>query len=198
VVEMNSESRVNEQAPLSEAERESALNDIVGRDEEVIARAANILSADRSTTSRLLALLGGEIRPNNRVAILYALTWHADLATWGLMVRILADPREDPKVRGQAAEGLSYMFAYTRSDSQEFENAVKALVDALKDPSPEVRYCAVNALGSTGHTPLIPVLQEMLADQTPVKGWAGTVGDEAARALERLEGAHLMRRKKEL
>ncbi len=119
-----------------------------------------------------------------RQGILYALSWHADLGTWDLMVRILADPQETPKVRGQAAEGLSYMFYKVPPGSREFEASVAALLEALKDPSPEVRYCAVHALGSTRHRPLIPVLEEMLLDKTPVPGWMGTVGDEAGRALE--------------
>jgi HEAT repeat protein len=184
-----------ERVPLSQEERESAFKDILGPDLGAIVQAAHLLSADKSTTSRLLQVLETERRLDNRHAILYALTWHADLATWNLMVSIFADSNETPKVRGQAAEALSYMFAYQRSDSKEFEAAVKALIDGLKDPSPEVRYCAVNALGSTGHPPLEPVIRGMLRDSTPVKGWIGTVGDEASRALEWLELAYSMRQK---
>lgn len=181
--------------PLSDEERESALENIVGDNLQSTVEAAKALSSDKTATSRLLALLAKESRVENRHAILYALSWHANLGTWDLMVRIFTDAREDPKVRGQAAEALSYMFAYQRSDSKEFEAAVKALIDGLKDPSPEVRYCAVNALGSTGHLPLEPVIRGMLMDSTPVKGWIGTVGDEASRALECLELAHSMRQK---
>lgn len=187
-----------ESGPLSQEQRQSALAEILGPDRGLMVEAAKRLSSDPSTTSRLLELLATESRLENRHAILYALTWHANLGTWALMVRIFADRGEDPKVRGQAAEALSYMFARWRTDSGEFESGVRALLDALKDPSPEVRYCAVHALGATGHPPLIPKLTEMLEDETPVDGWVGTVGDEARRALEWLEGMHTMRRKQGL
>ncbi|WP_199732705.1 MULTISPECIES: HEAT repeat domain-containing protein [Corallococcus] len=181
--------------PLSEEQRESALKDIQGPDRSVIVPAAKALSADKSTTSRLLELLDVASHVDARHGILYALSWHADLRTWDLMVRILADPQEAPKVRGQAAEGLSYMFHGVKMDSREAEVAVEALLMALKDPSPEVRYCAVNTLGATGHLPLVPVLKEMLADQTPAPGWVGTVGEEASRALDWIERAHSQRLK---
>lgn len=184
---------MTERAPLSQEQRESALKDILGPDLGAIVQAAHLLSADKSTTSRLLQVLEDERRVDNRHAILYALTWHANLATWGLMVSIFADSNETPKVRGQAAEALSYMFGYVGRDSKEFEAAVKALLDGLKDASPEVRYCAVNALGATGHLPLMPAITEMLADHTPVPGWVGTVSDEASRALEWLEMVHSRR-----
>ncbi|MCY1042378.1 HEAT repeat domain-containing protein [Corallococcus sp. bb12-1] len=186
---------MNERAPLSQVQREAALKDIVGSDLGAIVEAAKLLSSDRSTTATLLKLLETERRVETRQGLLYALCWHGDLGTWDLMIHILADPQEAPKVRGQAAEGLSYMFMSVRTDSREFEAAVHALRGALKDPSPEVRYCAVNALGATGHPPLIPVLQAMGEDRTPVPGWMGTVSEEASRAIEALEGLHRMRLK---
>jgi HEAT repeat protein len=179
----------------TEEERESALKKIVGSDREDIVRAAKVLESDKSTTSRLVQLLESEARPENRQGILYALSWHADLRTWDLMVRVFSDALENPKVRGQAAEGLAYMFSDIGLDSKEFEAGVKALIGGLDDPSPEVRYCAVHALGTTGHLPLIPVLQGMLADETPVEGWIGTVGGQAGSSLEHLQEVHEFRRK---
>lgn len=175
---------MSQREPLSPEAREAALTDIRGQDPEGIVRAAKLLSTDPSTTSRLVPLLESEHRVEVRQGILYALSWHADLGTWDLMIRVLSDPQETPKVRGQAAEGLSYMFHKVPPGSPEFEAGVAALRGALKDPSPEVRYCAVHALGSTRHRPLIPVIEELLEDRTPVPGWMGTVGDEARRALE--------------
>jgi len=185
---------MSESNPLTEDQRESALRNIRGSDFEAIVQAAKLLSADSSTTARLLGLLASEGRVEVRHAILYALSWHADVSLWGLMIQILADQREHPKVRGQAAEGISYLFSKVRSDPKEFEAAVNALQDALGDGSPEVRYCAVNALGATKHMPLIPVLEKMLKDQTPVEGWVGTVGEEASRAIEWIEMANSRRR----
>lgn len=178
---------MTERKPLPQEQRESALKDILGADRDAMVRAAKLLSSDKSTTSRLLELLETADRVETRHAILFALTWHTHLGLWELMLRIFADRQEAPLVRGQAAEGLAYMFHLVRADSKEFGVAVHALREALKDPSPEVRYCAVHALGATRHPPLIPVLKEMLEDQTPVEGWVGTVGDEAARAIEWIE-----------
>jgi HEAT repeat protein len=180
--------------PLTEAQRESALRNIRGPDLEAIVQAAKLLSADHSTTARLLELLASEGRVEVRHALLYALSWHADVSLRGLMIQILADQREHPKVRGQAAEGISYLFYKVRTDSKEFEAVVNALQDALRDGSPEVRYCVVNALGATKHLPLIPVLEGMREDQTSVEGWVGTVGEAASRAIKWIEMANSLRR----
>ncbi|WP_244982099.1 HEAT repeat domain-containing protein [Corallococcus exercitus] len=178
---------------MSQKERDAALKDLMGTDRTAMIRAATNLSSDKSTTSTLLGLLQGETRVDTRHAILYALSWHGDLGQWDLMVGLLKDPKESPLIRGQAAEYLSYDFMGVKTDSQEFKVAVDALLEALKDPSPEVRYCAVNALGCTGHLPLIPALEEMRDDKTPAPGWVGTVSDEASRALEWIVGMHEMR-----
>jgi hypothetical protein len=153
--------------PLTEAQRESALRNIRGPDLEAIVQAAKLLSADHSTTARLLELLASEGRVEVRHALLYALSWYADVSLWGLMIRIL---------------------------SKEFEAVVNALQDALRDGSPEVRYCVVDALGATKHLPLIPVLEGMREDQMPVDGWVGTVGEAASRAIEWIEMANSLRR----
>ncbi|QRK13515.1 HEAT repeat domain-containing protein [Archangium violaceum] len=160
------------------------MRDIRGSAPIAIVEAAKLLSADSSTTARLLELLPSEERVEVRHCILYALSWHGDVSLLDLMVRILADQREHPKVRGQAAECIAYLFDKVETDSKEFNAAVDALQEALRDDSPEVRYCAVHTLGATRHLPLIPVLQGMLRDQTPVEGWMGSVGDEASRAIE--------------
>ncbi|WAS87970.1 MULTISPECIES: HEAT repeat domain-containing protein [unclassified Corallococcus] len=174
-------------------QRDVAMKDILGDDRTAMVKASILLCYDKSTTSTLLRFLEAETRVDTRHAILYALTWHSHLAQWDLMVGLLKDVQEPPLIRGQAAEYLSYNFSMVRTDSAEFEVAVKALLDALKDPSPEVRYCAVNALGTTGHLPLIPTLEAMREDKTPAPGWVGTVSDEASRALEWIVGMHEMR-----
>lgn len=188
---------MGEREPLSPEQREAALRDIMGADRSAMVEAARLLESDKSTTPRLLELLETERRVDTRQAILYTLSWHADLGTWDLMVRILSDPGEAPRVRGQAAEGLAYSFSQVSPGSREFESGVRALIDALKDPEPEVRYCSLFALGATKHPPLIPVLKEMLADLTPVPGWVGTVAHSAAGAIEGIEWAEEVRRMKE-
>ncbi|QRK13884.1 HEAT repeat domain-containing protein [Archangium violaceum] len=160
------------------------MRNIRGPELEAIVLAAKLLSADSSTTARLLELLTSEERVEVRHGILYALSWHEDVCLWDLVIQILSDQKEHPKVRGQAAECLSCLFDKVETDSKEFKAAVDALQQALRDDSPEVRYCAAHALGATNYLPLIPVLQGMLMDRTPVEGWMGSVGDEASRAIE--------------
>lgn len=184
---------MGEKTPLTGEQREAALRSLRGTDLEGVVQAAKLLSADSSTTAALLELLESERPAEVRQGILYALSWHGDVSLWGLFLKVLSDRGEHPTVRGQAAEGLAYLFSEVRTDSQEFEEAVGVLRDSLTDSSPEVRYCALFALGATKHLPLIPVLEEMLKDGTPVEGWAGTVGDEAARAIEWIQMANLRR-----
>ncbi len=181
---------------LSVEQCEAALRDIVGSERAAIICAAKLLSSDSATTPLLLALLDTERRVDNRHGILYALSWHADMSAFDVMVRIVSDRNEVPVIRGQAAEGLSYAFSRLATNSARFEAGVNALLEALKDPSPEVRYCAVNALGTTGHPPLASAIQGMLSDRALVPGWVGTVGEEASRALESLWASHKMRLRK--
>jgi HEAT repeat protein len=179
--------------PLDPRQREAALKALLGTDRGAMVEASKLLSSDPSTTSTLVGLLEQETRVETRHAILYALTWHGDLGLWDRMVGILSDRHEAPLVRGQAAEYLAYGFAKTRTDSETFKVAVAALLEALTDPSSEVRYCAIHALGNTGHPPLIPALEGMLQDKTPVPGWVGTVAEKATDALEWIVGMHDMR-----
>ena len=188
---------MNDTQPTPE-ERDAALKDILGDDRTAMVKASNLLCYDKSTTFTLLRFLEAETRVETRHAILYALTWHGHLAQWDLMVGLLKNVQEPPLIRGQAAEYLAYNFLKVRTDSVEFKVAVDALLEALKDPSPEMRYCAVHALGNTGHPPLLPALREMLQDTTPAPGWVGTVSSQASESMEWLESMHEQRRKQGL
>ncbi|WP_239989418.1 HEAT repeat domain-containing protein [Corallococcus macrosporus] len=158
----------------------------MGSDRATIDPAAKLLSGDPTTTDRLIPLLDTVSSADARQGILYALSWHGDLRAWELMVRILANPQEDPVVRGQAAEGIAYMFSQVRPGTARFESAAKALLSALKDPSLEVRFGAIFALGESNHLPFVPVLEALVNDQTPVPGWGETIGEKAAAAIESL------------
>jgi hypothetical protein len=64
------------------------------------------------------------------------------------------------------------------------------LLAALKDPSPEVRCCALFALRSTAHLPLLPALEGMLSDDTVVERWCSTVAKMAAEQIQWLRETH--------
>jgi HEAT repeat protein len=149
--------------------------------------AAKRLATDPSLASTLLRLLRVEKRIEARQAILFALSWQDDLRTWHPLIRILANSDESPKVRAQAAEGLAYKFFRKRKGSKGFKAAVEALVAALKDPSPEVRYFAVFALGASLDRAVVPVLRRMTRDRENPTGFMGTVGEEAEEAIERIQ-----------
>ena len=125
-----------------------ALLDVVSDDAARVVAAAKRLSELPDTNASLRRLLENERRLVNRHGILYALTWHALPSDWELMIHLVADESEHPKVRGQAAEALSYAFYQHEPDSAPFEAAVRALVEATRSLEPEVRYCAANALGA--------------------------------------------------
>ena len=95
---------------LSPEERERALRDLGSADLPEIARAAKLLSADPTSLPMLMKLLDQESRPDNRQGILYALSWISTPDILETIVHILKDSKEDPRVRGQAAEAIAYMF----------------------------------------------------------------------------------------
>ena len=180
------------------SERERALRDIQSDERSLIVAAAKVLADDKASTSLLIEILRSERRPENRQGILYALAWHGESAIWDQMVEIVADTTEHPKVRGQAAEVLSYMFIDQQPGTEPFNAAIAVLIEATKDPSPEVRYCAANTIGTSGYLPLRPHLEALLGDREPVEGWVGSVADEAQRSMEWLVAMDEQRRKNRL
>jgi HEAT repeat protein len=169
---------------LSRRERDLALRDIRGTDRVAMVEAAKRLATAPSVLPALLKLLRVEKRVEERHAIVFALSWQNDLRTWQPLLRVLANPQESPRVRAQAAEGLAYLFFRKKKDSKGFRAAISALVAALKDPSPEVRYFAVFALGASLDRRVLPVLRKMTKDSESPKGLVGTVGEEAEEAIE--------------
>jgi len=176
-------------------EREAVFAALCSEDALAVSEASRLLSEDRAptTSARLLSLLDTQSRAEVRQGILYALAWRGGLIAWDVAVRILSDSREDPEVRGQAAEILEYNFSELSPGEVRFAAATAALLTALKDPETEVRHCAVHALGATGYLPLLPALQAMLSDRTPIKGLGQTIGDIAAERMEWLQELHQSR-----
>jgi len=172
--------------PLSGPELEAALAQLGSADGPTVIRAATLLSGQRELTSRLLPLLADERRPANRQGILYALAWQGDLSLWETFIQVLSDTNEAPDVRGQAAEGLEYLFSEVDPGTARFEAGVSALVGALHDPSPEVRGCSALALGSTGHLPLVPTIAQLLSDDARGTSFHGGEKDAAEEAIDDL------------
>lgn len=97
-----------------------------------------------------------------RQAVVFALGGLQDKRARSLLEWVLADLREDPKTRGLAAEALGLLRPKTPT--------VKVLIRALEDPSAEVRYSALCALGALRSRYALPAVKRMLEDRTIVDG----------------------------
>lgn len=167
-------------------ERIRALRDIRTFDPALRVEAAQKLATDPFAFDDLRELLRNESNENTRHAITFALSWHKDLRSWPILLDLLSDEKESPKVRGQAAEGLAYKFHHKRKGTPGHLAAIKTLTACLESPWPEVRYFSVFALGESGEPEIMPKLIEMLEDHANPHGFVGTIADEAREALAKL------------
>ena len=172
---------------LSNRARARALAEI--QEDEAVARveAAKALATDTAAFIPLRELLRTMTRPEVRLAVIFALTWLSDMRSWAIFLKLLDDRNESPAVRAQAAEGLAYKFHRKRKGTSGFQSAIKILVAALTDASPDVRYYAAFALGASGERKVIPALRKAVKDRSTSKNFVGTVGDEAMDAVKQIE-----------
>jgi HEAT repeat protein len=120
-----------------------------------------------------------------RYAATYALAFMRDDEAASTVVALVLDPREDPQIRGQAAEGLDY---FGREDGPHRRLAARAALRGLDDPSPVVRFWCAFALGAMPYPVAIPVLRKLARrDKAVSPGW-WRVCDEAADAIAAMEG----------
>lgn len=172
---------------LSARALKRALADIQKDDEVARVEAAKTLSADPAAFVPLRKLLQTATRPETRLSIVFALGWQSDMRSWAMFIKILGDQNESPAVRAQAAEGLAYKFYRKRRGTSTFQSVIKLLETALKDSSPDVRYYAAFALGTSGERGAIPALRIAAKDRSTSKNFVGTVGDEAVDAVKQIE-----------
>src|SRR6266542_3518918 len=105
-----------------------------------VARAFAVLGSRRPLRA-LAAALAGDPDPTVQEAAAYGLAFLWDPRAFDPLVHALGGAGELPAVRAQAAEGLANLRAV---------RAVPALLAALGDPAPEVRFWASFALGALG------------------------------------------------
>jgi HEAT repeat protein len=113
-----------------------------------------------------------------RFASVYALGLIGDVSALRAVALKLGDTAESVQIRGMAAEALGDI-----GDAR----AIPYLVRALEAEQPELRYWAAFALGAVGNEKTIPLLERLAADQAVIDR-KGTVGEEAAEAVERIRG----------
>jgi HEAT repeat protein len=111
-----------------------------------------------------------------RAAAIHALGILGGASAAPTLLALVEDHHADPELRADAAEACAHM-----TDSR----IVDALLDALDDPSPLVRYAAAYSLGQQGDAKAVARLEEVAARDEAVTPW-GTVASSAAQALEAL------------
>lgn len=140
-----------------------------------------------------ISVLSSAAEPEARYAATYALAFMRDDAVGEALIARLLDQREDPKIRGQAAEGLDYL---GRLGGPWRRRAVRALRKGLGDPTPTVRFWCSCAFGAIPYKPAVPALRRLARQDTAVcPGW-GRVCDEAKKAIEVIESRPPRRRRR--
>jgi len=148
---------------------------------EAASRALWMIGSHRSTL-RLVSLIRDSKREDVRRCAVYAIGMLADRRAKQTLCHLLTDQSESEGIRTLAAEALLGL--------RPRRETIRALIDALRDPSPSVRYSALNTLGIVAKQDVARVIREHLSDQTAVPGLPveeGTVGRAAQSALDNLE-----------
>lgn len=115
--------------------------------------AANALAnIDRTNVVRpLIGLLRGG-RGEQRIAAAYALGRLADSRASPILIRVLKEPSADDRLRDYAVEALGLCGG---------RGATTLLMEALRDPAPEVRGSAAYGLGQLGYLRALPQLRRL-------------------------------------
>jgi HEAT repeat protein len=160
-------------AALAAAEREGA----------GVAPATALSQAQTTQTRRGLEriLAAGKSVESRRMAA-WALGFLADDRATPALVRALSDRTEDTDVRVYAAEALGHLQPENGHDE-----ALAALLHALTDREPEIRFWAAFALGNLGDERAIPALQRLAErDSEVVPGW-WSIQREALESIEQIK-----------
>jgi HEAT repeat protein len=100
---------------------------------------------------------------------------------------VLVDATRPGPVRGQVAEAVAEQLEFSDHLDPARMDTEARLIDMLDDPSALVRFWCAFGLGKLRTTAAVPLLRKLKTDTTSVPGW-WTVGEEAADAIETIEG----------
>jgi HEAT repeat protein len=116
----------------------------------------------------------------------YVLTGSGDDRTYEPMVAALQETAEAVPVRTQAAEALGELLWAADHRNKRVRRAARALIHALRDPAPEVRFWSAFALGTMRTRAALPELRRLAAADTAMcPGW-WPVQDEARDAIQNI------------
>jgi HEAT repeat protein len=140
-----------------------------------------IQAAETTAVPRLIRDLCSSRDCEKRVVAAYALGFFHDRRAAKPLIHVLRNRRASPRLRGQAAETLGYLFM-SRADRLAFS----ALREGIEDPSPEVRFWSVFALGQMGNPKAIQALTKISReDKVTLPGW-WSVAKEAKAAIRQI------------
>jgi len=155
----------------------------------------------RQVIPRYLYRLGGErafqalgramrqdADPEVRLQAVYYVQFFFDDRRCDLLLEVLLDGGEDPRVRGQAAEGLHLWPSCGDARRRLYKRVVRGLIACLGDASPEVRFWCCYALGQLRARAALPYLQRLVETDTEIYPRWWHVRDEASDAIEAIHG----------
>jgi HEAT repeat protein len=128
----------------------------------------------RTATRPLLRLARASDSRIRRQAAVFALGLLNDKRGRSTLIKVLLDTKEGTKIRGLAAEALGLLPAK--------RGTTMVLVEMLQDPSAEVRYSALCALGALRANSALGSIESLLGDTAVVDGEM-SVGDRAASVM---------------
>jgi HEAT repeat protein len=133
------------------------------------------------TASQLLVDAVREARDTRlRTQIVNAIGFAGERRAFRALIEVLGEVRHPNVVRAAGAEALGHLLAGGRRRPQ----AIEALRQGAGDPSPEVRFWSVFALGEIGDRRELPFLNEIASVDTGVAKKWGSVAAEATQAAE--------------
>lgn len=140
------------------------------------AKSLGILKSKRAVKPLITALLNNT-SIERRAAYAYALGLLHDKSAIEPLLTVLNNKKEEPEVRGFAAEALARLGDY---------RVVNHLIEGLKDSSVEVRFWSVFALGKIGDQRALPELKRIASqDKAVLSGW-WEISKEATEAIEQI------------
>ena len=104
-----------------------------------------------------------------------------------MMIQILSNPSETASMRDRAADAIGDLFECHRKVKRRVEG-INALIAALQDPSPEVRFTACFSLGKIEAHEAIGPLRQLSATDHEVAAHYGPVAKQATYSCDYLEG----------
>jgi HEAT repeat protein len=135
---------------------------------EAIAAVGTIQS--KRVTRHLIEVIRSKSSTIKRQASIYALSLLGDERARACLERVLLDPEELPQSRGMAAEALGLLRLRSRTS--------RALVLMLDNPSAEVRYSCLCALGALRDESALRHIEHLTGDLGSLEG-EGTVAERA-------------------